>query len=111
MNKKRKSAYEIVNEAFDELKRLNPTPEEIDAYAELNKNTYGVVTYSNYKRGRERGGDFYFLRFHDTWKKKFGGRVHIDIGYVDEQNVTTHLMLDKYYAPDFVKFIKKRRGI
>jgi hypothetical protein len=55
---------------------------------------------------------------HDTWKQKVGGRVHIDIGYVDEKSVdewnvpdTTHLMLDKNYAPDFVTFVKKKRGL
>ena len=44
--RKRKSAYEIVSETFDELQKLNSTRDEIDAYAELNENAYGVVTYS-----------------------------------------------------------------
>lgn len=106
-----RSAYEIVQEAYVELESLKPTPEEIQEYADLKKDTYGVVTYSN-----SRGGDTYFLRFHDTWKQKFGGRVHIDVGYVDDEFVgvwnmpdTTHLMLDKNFAPDFVNFIKKKR--
>jgi hypothetical protein len=110
----RKSAYDIVSEAYGELEKLKPTAQEIQEYADLkekNKESYGVVTYS-----KSKGGDFYFLRFHDTWKQKFGGRVHIDIGYVDEKYLhewnipdTTHLMLDKITAPEFVDFIKKKR--
>ncbi len=77
------------------------------------KNAYGVVTYS-----KDRGESRYFVRLHDTWKKKFGGRVHIDIGFVDEKCRdgpdaldTIHLMLNKNYSPDFVDFVKKMRGI
>ena len=109
---KKKTAHEIVSEAYGEIEKLKPTTDEIQAYADLHEKDYGVVTYS-----KSKGGDYYFLRFHDTWKEKFGGRVHIDIGYVDEKYVgdwrtpdTTHLMLDKDYAPDFVQFIKQRRS-
>jgi len=111
---RRRTAHEIVKEAYDELKKLQPqpTPEEIQEYADLKQNEYGVVTYSKYKNG-----DYYFLSFHDKWKQKFGGRVHIDVGYVDEKYInqwhvldTTHLMLDKDHAPEFVSFIKKKRG-
>ncbi|HKM78819.1 MAG TPA: hypothetical protein VJZ03_07055 [Candidatus Bathyarchaeia archaeon] len=110
----RKSAYEIVSEAHDQIKMLTPTPEEIDAYADLLKKQgreYSVVTYS-----KSRGGDRYFIRLHNTWKQKYGGRVHVDVGYVDEkyvdqQNVidTTHLMLDKDHAPEFIKFVTEMR--
>ncbi len=109
----KKTALELVSGALEELEKLKPTPEEIQDYADLNQDTYGVVTYS-----KSKGGDFYFLRLHDTWKQKFGGRVHIDIGYVDEKFVdewnvhdTTHLMLDKDFALDFVNFVKKKRGL
>jgi hypothetical protein len=109
----RETAFEIVSNAFDSLKQLKPTTREIQEYADLNQNDHGVVTYS-----KSKGGDYYFLRFHDTWKQKIGGRVHVDIGYVDEKMVddwkapdTTHLMLDKNYAPDFVNFVKKKRGL
>jgi len=112
--KKRKTAHEIVSEAYDELLKLKPTIEEIQEYADLVERDYGIVTYSKSKGGQ----DYYFLRFHDTCKRKFGGRVHIDVGYVDEKHVdelsvpdTTHLMLDKDYALNFVKFIKKRREL
>jgi hypothetical protein len=107
----KKTVDEIVGEAYDTLVDLMPTNEEIDAFAELNKNNYGVVTYSKHE-----GGDHYFLRYHDTWGKKSGGRKHIDVGYVDEKYIdqwnvpdTTHLMLDKYSAPEFVEFIRKMR--
>ena len=43
--------------------------------------------------------------------------MHIDIGYVDEKFVdewdvpdTTHLTLDKNYAPDLVNFVMIKRG-
>ena len=110
----RKIAFEIVSAALEELEKLKPTPQEIQDYANLKQDDYGVVTYSENKRG-----DYYFfLRLHPTWKQKVDGRVHIDIGYVDEKFVnewnvhdTTHLMLDKNFAPDFVNFVKKKRGL
>jgi len=113
MVKKKETVYEILSEAFEELKRLQPTIEEIQEYADSVENDYGVVTYSKH----DGKGATYFLRLHDTTKQKFGGRVHIDVGYVDEKyidqrdiNDTTHLMLDKNYSWDFVNFIKNRRG-
>ena len=109
----RKTAFEIVSAALEELEKLKPTLQEIQDYADLNQDAHGVVTYS-----KSKGGDYYFLRLHDTWKQKVGERVHIDIGYVDEKFVddwnvydTTHLMLDKNFAPDFVNFVKKKRGL
>jgi len=107
----KKSAHAIVEEAYNELVRLKPTEKEIEAYADKMENVYGVVTYS-----KNRGGSGYFIRLHDTWKTKSGGRVHIDVGCVSEKYRvnpdvpdTTHLMLDKDYAPDFIDFIKKMR--
>lgn len=110
----RKTVFEIVSVAYNELKKLHPTPEEIQAYADFLERghwAYGVVTSS-----KSRGGAGYFLDLHDTWKEKFGGRAHIDIGFTEEEserNVpdTLHLMLDKDHASDFISFIKKRRGI
>lgn len=109
----RKTAREIVEDAYNKLLELEPTLQEIREYADKMKGVYGVVTYS-----KSKGGDYYFLRLHDTWRQKRGGRVHIDVGYVDEKyadqwNIldTTHLMLDKYTAPDFVDFIKERRSV
>jgi len=105
----RKTAFEIVSSAFEALEKLKLTSREIQDYADLNQDDYGVVAYS-----KSKGGDYYFLRLHDTWKQKVGGRLHIDIGYVDEKSVDewevpdmTHLMLDKNYAPDFFNFVKK----
>jgi hypothetical protein len=43
--------------------------------------------------------------------------VHIDIGTVEKfvddykAQTTTHLMLDKDYATDFVNFVKKKHGL
>ena len=61
----RKTDFEIVSAAFEELEKLKPTPQEIQDYADLNQDTYGVVTYSKYKRG-----DYYFLRFTILGNKK-----------------------------------------
>lgn len=109
----KKTVSEIIYEAYSELEKLMPTEEEIQEYADLHEKDYGVVTCS-----KSRGGESYFLELHDTWKQKIGGRIHIDIGYVDEKyaeqrNVpdTTHLMLDKDYALDFIDFIKKKRKL
>ena len=64
----RKTAFEIVSAAFEALEKLKPTPPEIQDYADLKQDDYGVVTYS-----KSKGGDYYFLRLHDTWKQKVGG--------------------------------------
>lgn len=44
--------------------------------------------------------------------------MHIDVGYVDEEYVdernvpdTTHLMLDKNHASEFIVFIKQKRNL
>jgi len=107
----KKTAFEIISEAYSELEKLMPTEEEIQEYADKHENDYGVVTYS-----KSEGSENYFLRLHDSRKQKIGGKTHIDVGYVDEKyaeqrNVpdTTHLMLDKDYSLDFLDFIKKKR--
>ncbi len=116
----KKLAHDIVQEAYYKLVELNPTIEEI---AEFAKNAdWGTITYSISRPG----GDVYFLRYHDTWGLKIGGRVHVDVGYVDQEikakndsrqqhgyyrNIcdTTHLMLDKDAAPQFIEFILQKR--
>jgi hypothetical protein len=42
----RKTAFEIVSAALEELEKLKPTPKEIQDYADLNQDAHGVVTYS-----------------------------------------------------------------
>ena len=114
----RKSVHEIVEEAYKKLVELKPTKEEIHEFADKMEKCYGVVTYSISKRN----GNLYFLRFHDTWGLKKGGRVHVDVGYVDEETKTkndnaqyrniydtTHLMLDKNAAQEFIDFIHQKR--
>jgi hypothetical protein len=57
------------------------------------------------------------LRYHDTYREyaKSGVCYHIDLGYVDPKFVhtdrcsVTHLMLDKWTAPEFIAFVKERR--
>ena len=108
---RKKSVRELVNSYYEQIVELHPTPEEISAYADFIHDAYGVVTCS-----KSRGGSDYFIDFHDTWGKKFGGRVHIDVGYVDSSCLdrrdvpdTLHLMLNKQHAPEFIDFIQKRR--
>jgi len=84
-----------VQEVLEEIIALDPTPQEIEEFAE--DAPYGVATVSD--------RDEYFGPWlHDTWGEKRGGRVHIDIGSGGD-----HLMLDKHSAPDFVAFIKNKR--
>lgn len=60
--------------------------------------TYGIVTVGD-------GCIDYRLPFiHETWRKKWGGRTHIDMG-----NGDIHLMLDKFSAPEFIEFVKEYR--
>jgi hypothetical protein len=83
-----------------------------------NNGDYGVVTYSISKRTSEPT----FLRLHDTRAIKCGGKIHIDVGFVDQEFKqrndteqyrnwidTTHLMLDKVHCIEFVELIKKNR--
>lgn len=97
--KRKMGAYKVraeLEQALDQIKRLEPTPEEIAEYAEQEAG-YGVVTAA-----RQQG--YFGPRLHDTWGIKRGGRVHIDIvslGY--------HLMLNKYYAWNFIDFIRDKR--
>jgi len=118
----RKTVHEIVEAAYNKLVELKPTVEEIHEYADKYP-WYGEVTYSISRRGN---WDMYFLSYHDTWGVKKGGKVHIDIGYVDPEikaendkkqseggyrNIcdTTHLMLGNRAAPEFIQFILDRR--
>lgn len=100
MNKK--SIYEIVDEYYQKIDELEPTYEEIEAFVtdiESTGSTYGVVTHT------KKDDNPLVIRFHDTWKKKFGGRVHIDI-----ISGEYHLTLDKDEAPWFIEFIEKKRN-
>ena len=84
-----------LNEALTEIKRLNPTCDEIEEFGE--NADYGVATLTE--------NDRYFPpQLHDTWGVKRGGRVHIDIG-----SRGTHLMLDKKHVDGFIQFIKMKR--
>jgi hypothetical protein len=83
--------------ALEEIKKLNPTAQEIEEYGK--NGVYGVVTYT-----KDRG--YFPPRLHNTWGKKSGGRVHIDIG-----SGGVHLMLDKSVVWDFIEFTKTRRKL
>lgn len=79
----------------EELDALDPTSEEIIEYARTAP--HGVVT-------RARSEDYFWPSVHDTHGKKWGGRVHIDLGAGGY-----HLMLDRIYARHFIEFIRERR--
>jgi hypothetical protein len=90
-------AIKKVQEAFEIIKKLVPTCEEIDEYAKLA--SYGVVTSC-------KGQYYWGPKFHNTWGLKEGGRVHIDLGCCGN-----HLMLNQHYAYYFIEYIKKKRGM
>jgi hypothetical protein len=97
---------ELMYEWEYELKHLKPTSEEIDGFIRTHNDTYGLFTYSNYKVGNG-----YFISFHDNHNNQ--KHYHIDVGYVNfdyKVNNVTHLMLDKYNAPEFISFIRERRA-
>lgn len=95
-----KRVLEIMEGCLDEILALGASEEEIHAFADSRDNQYGIVTAGD---GRV---DFRLPFIHETWGKKWGGRTHIDMGC---GNGCCHLMLDKYSAPDFIKFIKQHR--
>ncbi|TVM00175.1 MAG: hypothetical protein CV087_15355 [Candidatus Brocadia sp. WS118] len=91
---------EKMNQSLKEINHLTPTCKDINEYSEYlysNKKDYGVVTVSNIN-------GIFPPKIHDTWHKKAGGRVHIDIGCCGY-----HLMLDKKWVKDFIEFIKNKR--
>jgi hypothetical protein len=93
---------EVILKANSEIKKLEPTCNEIADYAEhlyANNHDHGIVTLSN--------GNDYFQKIHDTWysELKQGGRVNIDLGCKGY-----HLMLTKDTYQEFVDFVKDKRG-
>lgn len=118
---RRKSVFHTVVEAYDEIMKLQPTPKEIQAYADMLEREdrhHNTVTYSI----STKHGNPYFICFHDTWQQKRGGACHVDLGYIDQENKakndsrqyrdiadTTHLMLGRNHVIEFIEFIKKKR--
>ena len=90
-------AIKIVTEAFDEINKLNPTAEEIEEFGTMVGHGTATITPST---------AYFPPKLHNTWGKKSGGRVHIDIG-----SGGYHLMLDKYAASGFIEFIKEKREL
>lgn len=81
--------------SLEEIRSLDPTCDEI---VEFGKDAgYGIVTITEDE-------DYYEPHLHNTWGRKYRGRVHIDIGCRGY-----HLMLDKNIASAFIEFIKRKR--
>jgi TusA-related sulfurtransferase len=76
---------------------LNPTCDEIEEFAK--GEGYGVVTITD-------DNEYFPPHLHNAWGKKWGGRVHVDIGCRGY-----HLMLDKGKALQFIAFVKSKRKI
>ncbi len=98
----------FIQELYDEMESLKPTPQEIDLFIGEFDNPYGVVTYSTYDN--HRGGNSYFMSVHDNHHGH--KHYHIDLGYVNfdiKYNNVTQLMLDKFWAARFNEFIKEVR--
>lgn len=87
-----------MQKVYEEILELEPTYEEIKAFVDEYGESYGVVTYT---RGDDNPSS---IGLHDTWRVKWGGRLHIDV-----VSGEFHLMLDKHFAPEFLNFIKEKR--
>lgn len=91
---------ELMQGYLEEILCLLPTFEEVDAFVlSLRGRDYGIVTAGD---GRI---DYRLPFIHETWRKKWNGRTHIDFG-----NGEYHLMLDKFSAPEFIEFIRQCRA-
>lgn len=88
----------LMEKYYEEINKLKPTYEEIKEFVGMLEDTYGIVTYT------KRDDNPLIIRLHDTWRKKFGGKLHIDI-----ISGEFHLMLDKKIVLEFVNFIKRGR--
>ena len=87
-----------MEEYLCEILCLRPTEEEEDAFIQsLEGEDYGIVAEGD---GRI---DYRLPFIHETWRKKWNGRTHIDMGH------SVHLMLDKNNAPRFIEFVKQYR--
>lgn len=93
-----KRVREAMGEYLDEILFLGVTEDEIHSFVRSLKNPYGIVTCG------DRRTDFRLPFIHETWRVKWGGRTHIDMGCK-----CYHLMLDRYSAPAFINFIKDYR--
>jgi hypothetical protein len=90
-----KHVLKKLESALEEIRELDPTCDEIE---EFGKDAgYGIVTITEEE-------DYYEPHLHNTWGRKYRGRVHIDIGCRGY-----HLMLDKRTAPAFIEFIRHNR--
>jgi len=90
-----KHVLKRLERSLEEIRSLDPTCDEI---VEFGKDAgYGIVTITEDE-------DYYEPHLHNTWGRKYRGRVHIDIGCRGY-----HLMLDKHTAPDFIEFIRHNR--
>jgi len=107
-----KEIAEIVREAFEEIKKLKPTREEIREYARYVKKQGRLVGVVLENTNRS------FCKLEP--EEKITGYVHyqkgvvptiepphIDLGYED----VVRLYLDRAAARDFIKFLKERRGL
>ena len=90
-----KHVLKKLESALEEIRELDPTCDEIE---EFGKDAgYGIVTITEDE-------DYYEPHLHNTWGRKYRGRVHIDIGCRGY-----HLMLGEHVAPAFIEFIKRKR--
>jgi len=88
-----------MQKTYEEILRLGPTYEEIGSFVEwLGNHTYGIVTFTKTDENPLS------IRLHDTWRMKWGGRLHIDV-----VSGEFHLMLDRHNASAFLDFIKQKR--
>lgn len=87
---------EEMKKIYEEILAIEPTYEQIKAFAEAYSKQHGVVTYT------KRSDNPLSIRLQDTWGVKRQGRLHIDI-----VSGKFHLTLNKYYAPEFLRTVKE----
>lgn len=99
--KVRKSLSERMQDYEAQIKQLDPSIQEIEAYAdfkEMKNEANGVVTYGNSNFFPPHLSDHHTSGFHSR-------HYHIDLGFKTD----IHLMLDKSTAPEFIDFVKEMR--
>lgn len=102
MGKNRENWRNQMSIISGDLDRLEPTYKEICVYVDILEKqnlTYGVVTYTR------RSDNPLTIRLHDTYRVKYGGKLHIDV-----ISGEIHLMLDRHEAPNFLAFVKGLRA-
>lgn len=93
-----RKAIDEIKMLYEKILALKPTPDEIALYGKRNERVRGLVTITP--------SEGYFPpKIDNTWKKKRGGKVHIDMG-----SNGYHIMLTRAEGANFLAFVQKIRS-